>query len=322
MNTIHIRPADLERDFGQVAAFFSTLEDEPSTETGLKGYYQEHNHRILQRVAEDEQGELLGFYWVIAVREDLEQAYLYLYVKPAQRRQGIGSQLYQHAARAVQHTSIKKLSVFIWDTCQDDRNFAIRRGFSEQAHNITMSLDLTDFDSLRYTALIARLEQAGFQFTSMEALGNAAEAKRKLYRLNNTTAMDEPGSSGKPAWETFEEFKDSVLDRVWYLPGGQIIAIDTTSGSWAAICAVTILEWHDHATILHLGVDAAYRDRDLDLAVMVLALRYARDVLRAKTVYTQSDSRNLPALELDRQLGCTQTRGSMLMSRAVAGQAD
>ena len=62
MKTITLRPAELERDFGQLAVWFSILEDEPTTEPGLKVDYEEHKERIIRlMVAEDEQGELLGF---------------------------------------------------------------------------------------------------------------------------------------------------------------------------------------------------------------------------------------------------------------------
>ena len=61
MRRIIIRPADPEREFGQLAAWFSLLEDETSSESGLRDYYEKNEERIFQRVAVDEQGELLGF---------------------------------------------------------------------------------------------------------------------------------------------------------------------------------------------------------------------------------------------------------------------
>ena len=56
MTTITLRPAEPEKDFAQLAAWFTSIEDEPSTETGLKEYYQKVQERVTQRVAVDEAG--------------------------------------------------------------------------------------------------------------------------------------------------------------------------------------------------------------------------------------------------------------------------
>ena len=40
MDTIRLRPAEPKRDFGQLAAFFTILEDWPSTEQGLNEFYE------------------------------------------------------------------------------------------------------------------------------------------------------------------------------------------------------------------------------------------------------------------------------------------
>ena len=57
-----------------------------------------------------------------------------------------------------------------------------------------MTLDLNTFDDQPYNEKIASLQAEGFQFTSMEALGNTEEAQRKLYALNDMTDMETPGS--------------------------------------------------------------------------------------------------------------------------------
>ena len=49
-------------------------------------------------------------------------------------------------------------------------------------------MNLDTFDDRPYDEIIAKLKGEGFQFTTMEALGNTQEAQRKLYLLNDTTA--------------------------------------------------------------------------------------------------------------------------------------
>mgnify|MGYP001574575271 CR=1 FL=1 len=162
-----------------------------------------------------------------------------------------------------------------------------------------------------------KLKSDGFEFTSMEQLGDTEDAQRKLYILNDTTAMAVPGSDGEPCWDSFEDFRKSVCESDWYKPGGQFVAIDTASGAWAAMCAITRFEGNDYANTLHIGVDMPYRGRKLGQAVRVLALRYARDVLKAHLVRTTHNSENLPALAIDRKLGYVQIRGTYLMEKML-----
>ena len=90
MKNIQLRSAEPERDFGQLAAWFSDLEDFPTTEPELRDYYEKQSQRIIQMVAEDGQGELPGFYWAVRDRLTSDRAEFFLFVRPGQRRQGIG----------------------------------------------------------------------------------------------------------------------------------------------------------------------------------------------------------------------------------------
>jgi GNAT superfamily N-acetyltransferase/RimJ/RimL family protein N-acetyltransferase len=293
MNTIILRPAEPERDFGQLAVWFSSLEDEPASEPDLKEYYEEQRERIIQMVAEDKQEKLLGFYWAVRDRLAPDRIYFDLFVKPEQRGRGVGCQLYEDLARAVEAAQAKRLRVRIWDTCPECRAFAERRGFTERWHQIMMTLDLDAFDDRPYDEIIAKLKGEGFQFTSMEDLGDTEEAQRKLYILNETTGIDEPGTDGEPSWDSFEDFQKRVCQSDWCKPGGQMVVIDKATGAWAAMSAITRLEGNDYAYNLHTGVNRPYRGRKLAQAVKVLALRYARDVLKVNTVRTHHNTKNL-----------------------------
>ncbi|MGC1376652.1 MAG: GNAT family N-acetyltransferase [Anaerolineales bacterium] len=316
MKTFILRPADPERDFGQVAAWFSTLEDEPTSEHRLVEYYEKHRERIIQKVAEDEQGQLLGFCWIIGVRLKPESAAIHLFVKPEERGQGIGRQLYNDLVHTAENTPLKRLHVSIVDNRPEYKIFAEQRGFAQRRHEIKMMLDLAAFEDRLHEDVITKLRGEGFEFTSMEALGNTEEAQRKLYSLNIATDVETPGSNGKPAWDSFDDFQKSVCLADWYKPGGQLVVIDTTNGNWVAMCAITRLDWHDHhANILYTGVDAPYRRRKLAQAVKVLALRYARDVLKVNMVYTDNNAQNLPIIALNQKLGYTRLPGIFLMEK-------
>jgi GNAT superfamily N-acetyltransferase/RimJ/RimL family protein N-acetyltransferase len=318
MKTYLLRSAELERDFGQLAAWFSILEDEPNTESDLKRDYEKDQERISLRVAEDEQGELLGFYWAIRDRLHPERTFFNLFVKPERRGQGIGRQLYEDLARSAEKRQAKILRAKVWDTSPEHRVFAERHGFSERYHMIAMVLNLEAFDDRPYTEIIARLKAEGIEFTSMEELGNTEEAQRKLYTLNDSTAITTPGTDGEHPWDSFEDFQQSVCQSNWYKPAGQMVAIDTATGAWAAMSAITRWEGCDYAYNLFTGVDMLYRGRKLGQAVKVIALRFGRDVLKVNEVRTHHNAKNLPMIAIDRKLGYGQLSGTFTMEKILA----
>jgi GNAT superfamily N-acetyltransferase len=318
MTTINLRLAELERDFGQLAALFSLEQDEPTSEPALKDDYEVHKERIIRlMVAENEQGELLGFNWATISRFDASQVYFYVIVKPEWRGQGAGRRLYEDVEQAARQAQVKQLQISIRDNCPECRAFAEQCGFTERSHSIGMALDLNAFDDRPYDQMIAKLKGEGFQFTSMEALGNMEAAQRNLYALNNMTTMETPGSEGRPAWLSFDDFKEKVCRADWYKPAGQMVVIDTATGGWAAMSAITRFAGVDYAYNLHTGVDKRYRGRKLAQAVKVLALRYARAVLGVNTVHTQHNSHNAPMIAIDRKMGYVQTPGLFSMEKIL-----
>lgn len=317
MKTMVLRPAELERDFEQIAVLFTSQEDEKTSQTELKEYYQKNIERIIHRVAEDENGKLLGFYWAARDKVDPERFNISLIVQPEHYRQGVGSWLYEDMLRTLVEAQAKKLRTTIRDNVSEYRAFAERRGFIERRHMFQMMLDLTAFDDRPYDAIIVKLKSEGFQFTTMEELGNTEEAQRKLFALNDTAAASTPGTDGEHSWASFEDFQQSVCQSDWYKPAGQFVAIDTATGAWAAMSAITRLEGNDYAYNLFTGVDMPYRGRKLAQAVKVHALRYAREVLKVDTVRTHHNVKNLPMIAIDRKLGYVQLPGTFLMEKVL-----
>ncbi len=317
MKPLLLRPAEPEHDFAQLAGWFSLLEDETTSEPGLREYYEQEQARITQRVAVDAQGELLGFYWAARDRLQPEQIIFFLFVKPEQRGLGIGRRLYGELEQVMRTAGAQQLRVSVWDNRPEDRGFAERRGFRERTHAIAMALDLDAFDSRPYDGIIERLQDEGFQFTSMAALGDTEEAQRKLYRLNETTGLETLGSDGSPSWASFEDFQQRVCRAEWYKPAGQMVVIDTATGDWAAMSAIS--RFDDYGYNLYTGVDKRYRGRKLAQAVKVLALRYAREVLKVSTVRTHHNSKNLPMFAIDRKLGYVRRPGTWLLEKTLEG---
>jgi GNAT superfamily N-acetyltransferase len=323
MSEITLRPADIDRDFGQLAALFTSEQLEPTTEPGLRDDYEQHKERIFRlMVAENEQGELLGFNWATRSRFDANDAYFYVIVKPECREQGAGRLLYADVEQAARQAQVMKLQLSVRDDTPKCRAFVERRDFVEKTHSMAMALDLTTFDDRPYDAIIAKLKGEGYQFTSMEALGNSEDAQRKLYALNDTAARETMGYDGSPTWLSFEDFQKSVCQADWYIPAAQNVVIDTATGIWAAMSATTRFAGADYAYNLFTGVDKRYRGRKLAQAVKVIALRYARDVLKVNTVRTHHNTKNDPMIAIDRKLGYVQTPGMYAMEKNLPFASD
>ncbi len=313
-----MRPAEYDRDFGKIALLFSIGQGEPTSEAGLKLDYKDHKGRLIRlMVAEDEQGELLGFNWVTRSRFDANQAYFYLVVSPGQYGQGVGRQLYADLEAAAQKAGILQLHVDIRDDFPQAREFVQSRGFIEQAHYVKLGLNLEGFEEVGRDAIIDKLKYEGFLFTSMQELGDTEAAQRKLYQLNDTTNMELVIPKAQHIWLSFADFKQKVCRTDWYKPAGQLIAIDRGTGLWAAMSAITRFEGADYANNLHTGVDKRYHGRKLAQAMLLQALRYARETLKVTSVHADENADHISSLAIYHELGYTNLPGIFSMEKSL-----
>jgi RimJ/RimL family protein N-acetyltransferase len=107
-----------------------------------------------------------------------------------------------------------------------------------------------------------------------------------------------------------------VCQSSWYHPDRQIVAIDTKTGEWAAMSAITVFDGADHANNLFTGTDVRYRGRKLAQTVKALALRKAR-TFGVSTVRTSHNSDNAPMIAIDTHLGYVQTPGTLVMEKEM-----
>ena len=314
--TTYIRNLDPVIDFSPLARLFTVEMEDPTTEEALREDYQQHQDRILcLRIATSEHGEIKGFNWLTQDRLDDKRAYFYVVVSREHRQQGIGSLLYNEVERISRTLAIHELRANFPDTLPQSHDFAEHRGFSLISHSIGMQLELGQLDFQPYVHLREDLRKQGFEFTSMEALGNSNEDQQKLYLLNDVTSSQTMGSEGEHSWSSFEDFQQSVCQSDWYKPAGQMIVIEKNTGKWVAMSAITRFEGQDYAYNLFTGVDEVYRGRKLAQAVKAQALLYARDILEVKVVKTHHNALNAPMIAIDRKFGYIQSPGYFSMRK-------
>ncbi len=314
MDSIRLIPADPDRHFATIAALISTQETEPSNQRSLAEWYKDQSEDgILFTAAVNTDDTVLGFSGIYRDNLNIEYHYgLYLIVDPTFRQQGLGSMLFDNLLGHAARLGARTLKVRVRDTCEEGIRFAIHIGFVEKKHSIELMFDLKSWDETRYQPILEILRAQGFQFTNMAELGDTQVNRRKLYALNNGAAATDPGSDGIPPWASFQEFEKNVCGAYWYRPDGQIVAIDTYSGDWAAMSAITVFQGADHAYNLFTGTDIRYRGRKLAQAVKSLALRKAREY-GVNTVRTSHNSENAAMIAIDAKLGYVRTPGILIM---------
>ena len=315
---LSIQPADPLRHFAAIAGLMNTQETEPNSAASLAEWYNKQiEDGIRFSVAVTPDGKVIGFNGIYRDNLNLERHYgLYLIIEQDFRSHGLGSRLYDNLLNEAIDLKARTLKMRIRDTCKEGINFAIKRGFVTKKHSIEMMFDLRTWDDQRYGPTLHSLEAQGFQFTDMEELGDTQEVRRKLYILNSTAAATDPGSDGISPWASFEEFEKDVCNSYWYHPNGQIVAIDTQNGEWAAMSAITVFAGADHAYNLFTGTDVRYRGRKLAQAVKALALRKAR-TFGVDTVRTSHNSENAAMIAIDTKLGYVHTPGTLIMEKEM-----
>jgi len=227
--------------------------------------------------------------------------------------------LYEDLEGRAAAAGCEKIKVSVRDDEPDSLSFVLRRSFARTRHDAGLALDLTRISVGAFAGLFRGLEESGIVFTSMELLGDTEEARRKLYALNNSAVMERTLAEGAGSWGSYEEFRRDVCESGWYLPAGQLAAVDAASGGWAAMSAVTRFKGSSRAWNLHTAVAPGYRGRGLARAMLAKAALFARDILGVQQVAAEEDAAHEDALAVYRALGYAPAPGTIHLEKAIKG---
>ena len=315
MKSISIRPIDAERDFDEISKLIGLQDNRPVTEAELRQDYDTHLNQVIRFcVAEAANGQLFGFGWAYRHGWQPGHAGFYLVVKPEQRRQGVGSQIYADLLRAVDQTDIQVLHVDVLDTLLESLLFLEKRGFFIERRRFVSYLDLTSFDETPYLPLIVKLQAEGIRFCSLADFANTADTQQKFYDLNFAVVKDIPGDEeNENTYPPF--FQKFVLGSPWYKREGQLLAVD--GDTWAGLASVYLYPKTVSAYNATTGVIRSHRGRKIAQALKVLAARYAREH-GATRIDTNNDSLNTPILAINRKLGYLSQSGRYQLVRHMS----
>jgi len=302
---MHIRPVCLESDSVRIVDLINLDEPAPITVTQFQQWCQHMPPgRIARRMAAvDAQDQVMGYGMVThEPSAPAHDFYVWVTVDPHWRRQGIGSALYADALAFLHSQSATNFKSEVRDDSPDSLRFAQQRGFAIDRHHFESTLDLAAFDETPYPAVFATLAAAGIRFFSLADVHDSPAARRDLYELNRSTALDVPGADSD--YWPFEEFEHWICGAEWYRPEGQLVAAD--GDTWIGLAAVRLVPQTQGAYNLFTGVLRPYRGRKIALALKLKAIRYARQH-GARTLRANNDSLNAPMLAINRKLGyCSQ----------------
>lgn len=298
---MQIRPINPERDFPAVVKLHNCYEKEPITVEQFSQYFHldvpgRTNRR---RVAVDEQGKVCGY--SLCIHETWHADgfyYVWLCVAGKWQKQGVGELLYQDVEAFGAANGASLLTSEIREDFPSALRFAEQHGFHIERHLYESTLDLEQFDPAPFQAVLHQVEAQGVRFVSLADLGDTQEARRKLYQVNYTTALDTPGYDGD--WMPFDEFEQRICGADWYRPQGQLGAL--LDDQWVGMAAVNLNPETHGAYNLMTGVLREYRGRGIAQALKLKIIDYAKNN-GAKYIRTHNNSKNAPMLAINRKLG-------------------
>jgi GNAT superfamily N-acetyltransferase len=295
------RPVNLSTDLPVMARLFSTTRPEPVTVEQIRDWWQPRKDEIrLTIMALNGQGQIIG---LSDVQRDTWMRpghfWLNVIVAPKWQNQGIGAQLFKDGAVFARSKGASHLESNVRENDPGSLRFAEQRGYITEHHSFESSLDLASFDESRFTGVNDRVSAAGFRFFSLADSGPLTEtSKHKLYKLNRSTALDNPGNDR--TFPTFDGFSKNVFEASWFRADTQLLAAQ--DDDWVGLSAIAIYPEENYAYNAFTGVLLEYRGKGLALVLKLHAIQLARK-LGATYIRTNNDSQNAPMLAVNRKLG-------------------
>jgi len=256
-----------------------------------------------RRIVADEAGRPVGYCDVSNSRGQFvaENFQIDLVVRPAARRRGIGTALFEDAVAALRRRNARWIRAGVKESDTHSIAFAERVAAVELKRDWESRLDLAAFDPAPFAAAPKRALAAGVRITTLaDELRADPEAVRKAYALHAETRLDVPNLDA-PTPSPFERFEEETLRAPWALPEAYFIAI--REGRYVGESALAP-EGADPA-VMYQQLTAVLRDergKGIAMALKLRAVAYAKE-RGSREIRTWNDSINRPMLAINEALG-------------------
>lgn len=298
----HVRPFE-EHDYPAIAQVLrAAWPDEAHSETGLRENDRHAPEIKWGRLLAELDGQVVGMghYTQFEGMYHPQKFAAWITVDPAFRSRGIGKALYQAVLEALEpHKPISILS-----STREDQTEAIawlqKLGYVEKMKYWESRLDMQNFDFAPWVGKIEAVEAAGFQLKSLKELEADPQHRQKLYDLWLEARLDVPRPDALSD-VSFEEYSKWVFESKFYLPEGQFVALDPSTGQYVAMSTL----WKTDGDYLQTGLTGtrqAYRRQGLALALKLKGIQLAQ-TMGIREIRTGNESNNRAMLSINEALG-------------------
>ncbi len=220
-------------------------------------------------------------------------------VREANRRQGIGTQLYERMMADLEEYHPAEVVSFTTEDRVDGMRFLEQRDFQEAMRSCESLLDIGAFDVSRFSETRDRVQAEGVEIRSFSELASEAGRDAKLYALDRQLMQDVPSPGDQPDYTLEDWQKKHSTQNPDFLPGGMMVAI--YEGRYIGLSELYQRGDTDLLETGLTGVLPNYRRKGIALALKVRALTYAK-TLGKSGVITWNEAHN-PMFDLNARLG-------------------
>lgn len=218
-------------------------------------------------------------------------------VMPEMQGRGIGSMLYDFILGKIVRLSPK--SIFCWFRDDDPKNrrFLSERGFVERQRGVNSRLDLASWTEDRSLDKGEELEEAGIDIVTLKEFMEREDWDRTLYDLDKAVALDIPGVSSVPDFETWRK---DIFEFVGLLPECYLIAVK----DGMAIGTSNVFRRMADG-ILEVGLTAVrreYRNMGIATTLKQRCISISKS-MGAKVLETDNEENNKAILGINMRLG-------------------
>lgn len=239
---------------------------------------------------------------------------IYIGVHPDYRCGGIGGQLYHYLLDKLAQAEPqgRLLMVKCWEDAPDSIRFLTQRGFQQTGGDHSSLLDVTSFDSARFSNLVERVRQQGIEIIGYdEMVERISDYQQRCYAMHWDSFQDVP-ASGARTQPSFEHYIKQTFENPDFVPETYFVALDGDQ----LVGESNLFPNHENPEQMiteYTGVVRTHRRRGIASALKVRVIESAK-ARGIKTIVAGNDIRN-PMYELNLQLGFQPQPGELFFEK-------